>query len=222
MGETIVKHILLVDDHRTFLAGTAMILEKNGFAVTTASSGTEALERMERTRFDLFVFDLKLPGMNGFALTEATLERYPEATIVILTGEDIADHYDRLIESGVVSILEKALGEEEFIACLQLAMQQLTVLPIHLARQLRTKDSRPANPDAETGKSTANRTLTDKEIAVLRLIAQSYKNKDIADKLFMSQRNVEYVISHLFEKLGVSSRQEAVLKGIELKWLSLE
>jgi two-component system competent response regulator ComA len=217
-----VKHILLVDDHRTFLAGTAMILGNNGFAVTTASSGSEALERMEHAHFDLFVFDLKLPGMNGFALTEATLGRHPEATIVILTGEDISDHYDRLIEIGVTSILEKALGEEEFIACLQLAMQQLTVLPVHLARQLRTKESRAANPDAETGKGTTNRVLTDKEIAVLKLIAQSYKNKDIADKLFMSQRNVEYVISHLFEKLGASSRQEAVLKGIELKWLNLD
>lgn len=215
-----MKHILLVDDHRTFLAGTAILLEKHGFRVTAASSGAEALERMEQALFDLFVFDLKLPGMNGFELTETTLQRRPEATIVILTGEDISEHYDRLIEMGVTGILEKSLGEQEFIGSLQFAMQQLTVLPLHLAKQLRTKDSRLFGPSPDTG--TANRTLTDKEVTVLKLIAQGHKNKDIADRLFMSQRNVEYVISHLFEKLSASSRQEAVMKGIELKWLNLD
>ncbi|MBB6731518.1 response regulator transcription factor [Cohnella zeiphila] len=215
-----MKHILLVDDHRTFLAGTALILEKHGFRVTAASSGAEALERLAEASFDLFVYDLKLPGMNGFELMETTLRRCPEATIVILTGEDIADHYDRLIESGATGILEKSLGEPEFIASLHLAMQQLTVLPLPLAKQLRTKIGRFPAPSPDTG--TANRTLTEKEVAVLKLIAQGHKNKDIADRLFMSQRNVEYMISHLFEKLSVSSRQEAVLKGIELKWLSVD
>jgi two-component system competent response regulator ComA len=220
VGESVVKHILLVDDHRTFLAGTAIILENNGFRVTTASSGADALDRMEQTVFDLFVFDLKLPEMNGFELTEATLQRHPEALIVILTGEDISEHYDRLIEIGVTGILEKSLGEQEFIGSLHLTMQQLTVLPIHLARQLRTKESRFFDPGLETG--VTNRTLSDKEVAVLKLIAQGHKNKDIADRLFMSQRNVEYLISHLFEKLGAASRQEAVMKGIELKWLNLD
>jgi two-component system competent response regulator ComA len=215
-----VKHILLVDDHRTFLAGTAIILEKHGFRVTTASSGAYALDRMEQTVFDLFVFDLKLPEMNGYELTEATLQRHPEATIVILTGEDISEHFDRLIEIGVTGILEKSLGEQEFIASLQLAIQQIMVLPIHLARQLRTKESRYIDPNLETG--GANRTLSDKELTVLKLIAQGHKNKDIADRLFMSQRNVEYLISHLFEKLGVASRQEAVMKGIQLKWLNMD
>lgn len=214
-----MKHILLVDDHQTFLAGTAMILEKYGFQVTTASRGQEALELMPHSAFDLYVFDLKLPEMNGFELTEATLQRDPEATIVILTGEDIAEHFDRLIELGVTGILEKSLGEQEFISSLQFALQRLTVLPWHLARQLRTKDNRsiPHGQDHSGAK-----TLSDKEVAVLKLIAQGYKNKDIADLLFMSQRNVEYLISHLFEKLSARSRQEAVVKGLELKWLNLD
>ncbi|MBW7453172.1 response regulator transcription factor [Paenibacillus sepulcri] len=215
-----MTHILLVDDHRTFLAGTAIILEKNGFRVTTASSGAFAVDLMEQSVFDLFVFDLKLPEMNGFELTEAALQRHPEATIVILTGEDISEHYDRLIEIGVTGILEKSLGEREFIASLQLAIQQLTVLPVHLARQLRTKERRLSDPGVDSG--GANRTLSDKELAVLKLIAQGHKNKDIADRLFMSQRNVEYLISHLFGKLGVTSRQEAVMKGIKLKWLNMD
>lgn len=213
-----MKHILLVDDHRTFLAGTAVILEKHGFQVTMASRGSVALERMREVAFDLFVFDLKLPEMNGFELAEATLERNPEATIVVLTGEDITEHYDRLVEIGVTGFVEKSLGEVEFIACLQLALQQLTVLPVHLARKLRSKE---LTSERTIDATSANRTLSEREIEVLKLIAQGHKNKDIAEKLFMSQRNVEYLISRLFEKLGVSSRQEAVMKSIELKWLNL-
>ncbi|MBB6675179.1 response regulator transcription factor [Cohnella nanjingensis] len=215
-----MKHILLVDDHRTFMAGTAIILEKHGFRVTTAASGAEAIARLESCLFDLYVYDLKLPGMNGFELTEATLERHPEAIVVILTGEDLSEHYDRLIDIGVVGILEKSLGEPEFIGSLHLAMQHLTVLPVHLARRLRTKESRYSDPIPDAG--GPNRTLTVKEVEVLKLIAQGHKNKDIADRLFMSQRNVEYMISRLFEKLGASSRQEAVMKGIESKWLVLD
>lgn len=214
-----MEHILLVDDHRTFLAGTAVILEKHGYQVTTASSGVDALNRIEERIFDLYMFDLKLPGMNGFELTEATLRHHPEAAIVILTGEEISEHYDRLMELGVTGILEKSLGEQEFVSSLQLAKCQLMVLPITLSRQLRTKESHNANHTAKI--EGPNRTLTEKEVDVLKLIAQGCKNKDIADRLFMSQRNVEYVISHLFEKLGVSSRHDAVMKGIESKWLSL-
>jgi two-component system, NarL family, competent response regulator ComA len=213
-------HILLVDDHQTFLAGTAMILEKHGYRVSTSSSGIAALELMNDYSFDLFVFDLKLPEMNGFELTEATLQRDPEAAIVILTGEDIAEHFDRLIELGVTGILEKSLGEQEFISSLHLAMQRLTVLPLPLARQLRTKPNRSSTQSQEN--SGSNKPLSDKEISVLKLIAQGHKNKDIADRLFMSQRNVEYLISHLFQKLNANSRQEAVIKGLELKWLSLD
>ncbi|WP_222430768.1 response regulator transcription factor [Cohnella terricola] len=116
-------------------------------------------------------------------------------------------------------MLEKSIGEREFIGSLQLVMQQLAVIPLHLARQLRTKGYRFASPYPES--DNESRTLSDKEATVLKLISQGYKNKDIADRLFMSQRNVEYVISRLFEKSGASSRQEAVLKGIELKWLNL-
>lgn len=225
-----MTRILLVDDHQTFLAGTAMILNKHGFTVDTASSGDEALLRIRGngsdgegqgiTRYDLFVFDLKLPVMNGFELTERTLRLHPDALIVILTGEDLAEHYDRLMELGVTGMLEKSLGEFEFVAGLKLALQRLTVLPLHLARQLRTKvglhSLRPENAAAASEKP-----LSEREVAILKLIAQGSKNKDIADKLFMSLRNVEYIISHMMEKLQAGSRQEAVMKGIERQWLKL-
>jgi len=214
-----MRHLLLVDDHKTFLAGTALILEKHGFHVTTSSRGTEALELMEKHPFDLFVFDLKLPGMNGFELTEETLRRDPEAIIVILTGEDIAEHYDKLIDLGATGMLEKSLGEQEFIQCIHLAMHHQRFPP---APRKEAANERRLRWNPACGIRCRNKSLSDKEVEILKLIAQGKKNKDIADRLFMSQRNVEYTISRLFEKLGAASRQEAVMKGIEQNWLSLE
>ena len=209
-------NILLVDDHQTFLAGTALILEKHGFTVATAASGPQGIEKLRAGgHYDLFIFDLKLPGMNGFELTKHVLEFKPDAIIVILTGEDVYDHYDLLIEAGVCGILEKSLGEREFISSLILASKGLVTLPLSLARKLRTKG-------IEGSSSALGRTLTDKETSVLKLIAKGYKNKDIASHLFMSQRNVEYVISHLFEKLQADSRQDAVMKAIALNVIKLD
>lgn len=209
-------NILLVDDHQTFLAGTALILEKHGFTVTTAASGPQAIEKVRTGEsYDLFIFDLKLPGMNGFELTKNVLELKPDAIIVILTGEDVSDHYDELIEAGVCGIIEKSLGELEFISSLILASKGLVTLPLALARKLRTKGT-------DSSSQAHSRTLTDKETSVLKLIAKGCKNKDIADQLFMSQRNVEYVISHLFEKLQADSRQDAVMKAIAMNVIKLD
>ncbi|WNQ12340.1 response regulator transcription factor [Paenibacillus aurantius] len=211
-----MKSILLVDDHRTFLAGTAFILEKYGYRVTTAAKAADALRLMEEAPFDLFVIDLKLPESSGFELAEAILRSFPEAIVVVLTGEDIAEHFDHLLALGVTAVLEKALGEEELAASLRLAEQRLTVLPVELARRLRATGS-----PADGGAGPTGPALSERELAVLQLIADGSKNKDIADRLFMSQRNVEYLLSGLFRKLGVQSRQEAVLKAVQEQWIRL-
>jgi two-component system, NarL family, competent response regulator ComA len=208
--------VLLVDDHPMFLAGTQMILEKHGFTVTASANAIEARQQLEQFRFDAYLYDLNLPEVNGFELTRLTLERQPEACIVILTGEEPAEHFDRLMELGVSGLLDKSSTEDQLVTGLTLAMQGRVVLPLALARQLRTK------PHSHTDPADANRQrrLTENERKVLELIAQGGKNKDIAAALFMSQRNVEYLISSIFEKLAVSSRQEAVAQARALSYLS--
>ena len=212
-----MTHILIVDDHQTFLAGTKMILEKHNYVVTTAAHPTHALELVSISSFDLYLYDLKLPTMNGFELSRQTLQHHPEAKIVILTGEDITEHFDHLIELGVHGILEKSISEDELMMSLHLALHDKMVLPLHLASQLRTKKL----ADFYSSTHRLDKPLKDNEIEILKLVAQGVKNKDIAFQLYMSQRNVEYILSNLFNKLQVTSRQEAVLKAIELNLVSM-
>jgi two-component system, NarL family, competent response regulator ComA len=212
-----MTHILLVDDHQTFLAGTKMILEKHHYTVTTASHPTKALELQKTNNYELFLFDLKLPEMNGYELAGHTLQLTPHARIVILTGEDIVDHFDGLINLGVYGILEKSISEQELVMSLNLVKYDKMVLPLNLVRQLRSKQAFQSDYSKRM-----DAPLKDNEIEILRLVAQGLKNKDIANQLFMSQRNVEYILSHLFNKLEVASRQEAVLKAIELNVLKVD
>lgn len=212
-----MTRILLVDDHQTFLAGTKMILEKHHFEVTTCSHGQAALEALKTSSFDIHLYDLKLPEINGFELSQKTLESNPEARIVILTGEDIVEHFDRLMDIGVSAVLEKSISEEELLMNLQLVQQEKMILPLQLVRKLKTKDIFHS-----TNSITIESPLKENEIKILKLVAQGLKNKDIANELYMSQRNIEYMLSHLFNKLKVASRQEAVLKAIELNLLKID
>ncbi|WP_284644091.1 response regulator transcription factor [Paenibacillus silviterrae] len=208
--------LLLVDDHPMFLAGTQMILEKHGFIVAAAATAAEARQKLEQSRFDAYLYDLNLPEVNGFELTGMTLDRHPDACIVILTGEVLAEHFDRLMELGVSGLLDKSSTGDQLVTGLTLAMEGRVVLPLELARQLRTKPHSRTDPD----EAIRQRRLTENERKVLELIARGGKNKDIAAALFMSQRNVEYLISSIFEKLAVSSRQEAVARAAALGYLS--
>ncbi|MDQ1911769.1 response regulator transcription factor [Paenibacillus sp. GD4] len=207
--------LLLVDDHPMFLAGTQMILEKHGFIVAAAANAAEARQKLEQSRFDAYLYDLNLPEVNGFELTGMTLDRHPDACIVILTGEVLAEHFDRLMELGVSGLLDKSSTGDQLVTGLTLAMEGRVVLPLEFARQLRTKSFSRTNTD-----DAIRRRLTENERKVLELIAEGGKNKDIAAALFMSQRNVEYLISSIFEKLAVSSRQEAVARATALGYLS--
>jgi two-component system, NarL family, competent response regulator ComA len=207
--------LLLVDDHPMFLAGTQMILEKHGFIVAAAANAAEARQKLEQSRFDAYLYDLNLPEVNGFELTGMTLDRHPDACIVILTGEVLAEHFDRLMELGVSGLLDKSSTGDQLVTGLTLAMEGRVVLPLEFARQLRTKSFSRTNTD-----DAIRRRLTENERKVLELIAEGGKNKDIATALFMSQRNVEYLISSIFEKLAVSSRQEAVARATALGYLS--
>lgn len=209
--------ILLVDDHQMFLAGSRMILEKHGFDVTTASSAAEAIERIDAKPYDMYLFDLNLPESSGYELVRHTTERHPGAIVIILTGELLSEHFDRLMDARVSGMLEKASTEHDLIVGIQLAQQGRMALPLPLVRQLRTK-GRLAQEEQQP-EAARSRRLTDNEVSVLRLARQGCKNKDIAAALFMSQRNVEYLLSNVFEKLQVSSRQEAAAKAAELGYL---
>lgn len=204
-------NVLIVDDHRAILSGTKMLLESHNMKVTACHSGIEALEVLSTESFDVMIYDLKMPDMNGLELTKKTLEISPDATIIILSGEDISENFDLLIKSGVSGIIDKSCSDYQLITGIKMAQDKMMLLPLELIRKLNLN-----KPLIQQEDDTVEEPLTELELSILQQATMGRTNKEISDNLQMVQRNVEYHLSHIYKKLKVTSRIYAIRKAARL------
>lgn len=207
-------NILMVDDHKAMLMGTKLLLENHGMKVTAVHSGTEALEILKTKSFDINIYDLKMPDMNGVELSRKTLELRPESIILIFSGEDLAENFNLLVETGVNGMLEKSANERQLIAAIQMALEGYVLLPLNVVRQLKLNNGSSAAAEADEGLVEP---LTDLELGIIQQAALGRTNKEISEMLNTVQRNVEYHLSSIYRKLNVSSRMSAVKRAIQLQ-----
>lgn len=204
--------VLLVDDHKSILSGTKLLLEENEMEVTTCYTGTDALEILSRQCFDVCIYDLKMPDMDGLMLTKRTLEIHSDAVILIYSGEDIATNFNILIKTGVSGVIDKACSDKHFIAAIRMALEKMVVLPLELVKNLQVVNAN----NQQYVEDARVESLTQQEADVLALASKGKTNKEIADELNLAQRSVEYHLSHIYKKLNVTSRVHAIRKAIEL------
>ncbi|TCZ76367.1 response regulator transcription factor [Paenibacillus albiflavus] len=212
--------ILLVDDHPSVGEGTKNLIEKEAdMKVTVIYSSEEALKLVSARQFDIMLFDLNMPNMNGLELTRKVKVINSDAIIVIYTGFDIAPNFNILVEAGVSGFISKASSRDQLIMAIRCALRGDAIIPSFLLRQLRRTEifSTTNNKDQVEGV-----TISEKEHNILREAANGLNNRQIADMLFMSQRTVEYNLSRIFEKLRVRSRAEAIKEGKRLGLLDDE
>ncbi|WP_172251175.1 response regulator transcription factor [Saccharibacillus deserti] len=206
-------NILLLDDHPAVTEGTKLILEKDGeFRVTALNSFEGLIELVRQERFDIMLFDLFMPPFNGIDLAAEVIRTVPDSCILIYTGFEIAPHLNRLIDYGLAGYVPKTSTREQLVSAIRCAMRKEVVLPLDVFRAMRRtqQEERAAKSDS------ARPDLLEREIEILRQIAQGRGNRLIAEQLCMSQRSLEYQLTHLFQKLGVKSRIEAVGKAKDI------
>ncbi len=200
-------NVLIVDDHPLLGEGTKRLIDEEpdmqAEFVTTAET---AIEVIQARRFDLYVYDMNLPGMSGLELARLTP---PEAPILIYSGFDVSADFERLVRVGVVGIVEKTASPKQLIRSLRSALDGSAILPASLLHRLTLGQSNLENmkPSIDTV------CLTEKELTLLEGIQAGRSNKELAESLFLSQRTVEYHLTGIFTKLGVHSRAEAVLNA---------
>ena len=212
-----MKKILIVDDHTAVAAGTKLMLEKEkDFQVETANSGKDALNLIYETSFDIYLFDLKMPEMDGHDLAKKVLEVDPLAKIIIYTGYELEQYFNSLIETGVLGFLSKTDSEEQMIKTIRSLLENDAVIPIHLLQQLRKGSHLFQTIQMKTDP------LTEKEWNILEQVALGKTNLEIADAMFQSTRTIEYDLSSVFKKLEVNSRTAAVVKAKELNRISID
>ena len=160
-----------------------------------------------------YLIDLYMPKLNGIELTKLILQKDPDAVVLIYTGFDIVAHYNLLIESGVSGFISKTATKEQLITAIRCALREEVVIPLQLLKQLRRVDTSPTTKEGQHNLGAIS--LSSKEQQILMEVEKGLTNKAIAINLSMSQRTIEYNLTKIFSKLGVSSRTEALMKARE-------
>jgi two-component system NarL family response regulator len=190
--------ILLVDDHALFRTGVANIInqEPDLRVVAEAGNGVEAIESYVRHRPDVTVLDLRMPIMEGVEAVRRIREHDPGARVIVLTTYDTDDEISQALKAGAKAYVLKDIAAEQLLACIRDVLAGKTYIAPAAAAKL-----------AET---VTRVQLTPRELSALRLLADGKANKEIASELDISERTVKTHLEHLFAKLGVTSRTEAV------------
>ncbi|WP_067820220.1 response regulator [Actinomadura kijaniata] len=193
--------LLIVDDHPVVRDGLrGMFAATTGFTVLAeAADGREAVALADRLRPDVVLMDLRMPGGGGVeAITELTRRGLPCKVLVLTTYDTDADTIPA-IEAGATGYLLKDAPRDELFTAVRAAAEGRTVLSPAIASRLvsRVRDPR-------------DRSLTARELEVLRLVARGTSNPEIATELFISEATVKTHLTHIYAKLGVKDRAAAV------------
>jgi two-component system NarL family response regulator len=190
--------VLLVDDHALMRTGVANIInhEVDLQVVAEASNGVEAIAAFERFHPDVTLIDLRMPVMEGVEAIRQIRASHPQARVIVLTTYDTDDEISRALKAGAKAYVLKDISADLLIGCIRDVLAGKSYLAPSAAAKL--------------AEGVTHVQLTPREMAALRLMADGKANKEIATELSISERTVKTHLGHLFEKLGVASRTEAI------------
>ena len=195
---TVAATVLVVDDHALLRTGVANIInqEPDLRVVAEAANGREAVAAYQEHRPDVTLMDLRMPVMEGVEAVRQIRAFDAHARVVVLTTYDADEDIARALEAGAKAYILKDISASALVACIHDVLAGKTYLAPAAAAKLAERVTQVQ--------------LTPRELGTLRLMADGQSNKEIAGTLGISERTVKTHLGHLFEKLGVTSRTEAV------------
>jgi DNA-binding NarL/FixJ family response regulator len=202
--------VLIADDHPLFRDGLRSLLEARGIDVVgEARNGREAVEQARRLRPDVLLMDLNMPELDGLAATRILSTQQPDVKVVILTAsEDDSDLFEA-IKSGAQGYILKNLESGEFFRLLDGVGRGEPALTPNLAKRLLGEFARPAPPSRSDSEELE--ALTEREHEVLQLLVQGVtSNRDLADRLVVSENTVKFHLRNILDKLHVQNRAQVV------------
>jgi DNA-binding NarL/FixJ family response regulator len=194
--------VFSVDDHPLLREGIAAIInnQPDMQVIGQAANGKDAVQEFKKHQPDVTLMDLRLPDMSGIDAMIAIRAEFPEARIILLTTFEGDVEIKRALEAGARGYLLKSMPPKELVEVIRQVHAGKKRIPPQLAAQL--------------AEHMSDEALTTREVEVLRQIAGGNRNRDIAERLFISEETVKVHIKHIMEKLGASDRTQAVAIGI--------
>jgi two-component system, NarL family, response regulator LiaR len=201
--------VLICDDQDVVCEGLRTILEASPEfrVVGVAHDGSEALEMVSKSPPDVVLMDLKMPGMNGLQATQAIRQQYPQVKVLVLTTYDADEWIFDAIRSGASGYLLKNTPRDALAKAIKDTAEGKTPVDPAVAGKLfsRLASNTPA-PDTQI-----TRSLSERDLEVLRLLARGLSNADIAQRLFLTEGTVRNYVSQVLAKLGVTDRTQAAV-----------
>ena len=194
--------VFSVDDHPLLREGISALINNQAdmTLVAEASNGAEAIKLFKQHVPDVTLLDLRLPDMSGIDILIAIRTEFPEARVIILTTFEGDVEIHRALQAGARGYLLKNMPPSELLDVIRQVHAGKKRIPPAIASQL--------------AEHMSDESLTEREVEVLRQVADGNKNRDIARKLFISEETVKVHIKHIMEKLGATDRTQAVAIGV--------
>ncbi|MCC7104593.1 MAG: response regulator transcription factor [Chloroflexi bacterium] len=199
--------VLIVDDHPVVREGLAAMLstQRDFEVVGEASDGEEAQKLFHELSPDVILMDLEMPRVDGPEGIRRIRAEHGDARVLVLTAYDTDERILDAVKAGARGYLLKGAPREELFRAIRVVNQGGSTIEPVVARKLLGHMGDLLSSDSEAAEA-----LTEREHEVLELVAKGLRNKEIAQQLYITERTVKFHVSCIFQKLGVSSRGEAI------------
>ena len=204
--------VLIVDDHAMVREGIRMILaaQPDIKVVGEASDGIRAIEEIRQLDPDLVLMDIAMPGLGGLEATLEIRKSFPRTRILVLSQYDSREYVYRLLKAGASGYILKSAAGKELVAAIRAVNEGGSFLDPSIASTVIEGYVKGAAAEGES----AYEELTDREKQVLKLIAEGYTSKQIADALFLSVKTVMVHRANVMEKLNIHNRTDLIKYAI--------
>jgi len=213
--------VIIADDHELSRLGLRTMLqpEADFEVVAEATTGREAVQLTRQFEPDLVLMDIRMPDLDGLSATRSVKAELPRTSILIVTLSEDPDYLLEALRVGAAGYVLKDASRREVVEAMRQVLNGESPLDPKLAaqliRRLATQTPPKDQPAAKHGDA-----LTQRELDVLRLVAEGKTNAEIAQSLFVSVGTVKVHVERIIDKLGVSDRTQAAVRGVELGYLT--
>ena len=214
-----VIRVMIADDHALIRQGLMKVLslEPTINVVAEAENGREAIEKALQLPLDVILMDINMPEVDGITAVKEIKLRNPQMAIIALTIHDQEEYLVQLIKCGVSGYVLKDVRPDELVRAIHQVHAGESYIPAVLMgkvlKELNRLSTAAQDPDPDK--------LTPRELEILQELALGLSNKEIADKLFISEKTVKNHLTNIFQKCGVTDRTQAVLHGLKNNWIHL-